>query len=69
MDRRAPQVVPHDLAISLPRCAGTEAFLSRPKNRFEKYVLPLFLLRPVRCTGCARREYRTIFTEAAERKA
>jgi len=67
MDRRAPQVVPHDLAISLPRCAGTEAFLSRPKNHFEKYVLPLFLLRPVRCGGCGCRQYRMIFTAAAER--
>jgi hypothetical protein len=38
-------------------CGAQEAFRSRPRGFFEKYVLPLFLLRTVRCAGCFQRSY------------
>jgi hypothetical protein len=33
----------------------------------ERYILPLFLLQPVRCGECFRRDYRLIFTRVRER--
>jgi hypothetical protein len=33
----------------------------------ERYLLPLFLLRPVRCGECFHRDYRLIFTPVIER--
>jgi hypothetical protein len=33
----------------------------------ERYLLPLFLLQPVRCGECFRRDYRLIFTEVKDR--
>jgi len=33
----------------------------------ERFLLPLFLLQPVRCGECFRRDYRSIFTKVRER--
>jgi hypothetical protein len=33
----------------------------------ERFILPLFLLKPVRCGECFRRDYRLIFTPVRDR--
>jgi hypothetical protein len=33
----------------------------------ERFILPLFLLMPVRCGECFRRDYRLIFTPVRDR--
>jgi len=38
-------------------CGGDEAYRSRPRGFWEKYVLPLLLLRPIRCERCYHRYY------------
>jgi len=42
-------------------------FRSRRRTLMERYILPLFLLQPVRCGECFRRDYRLIFTRVRER--
>jgi len=48
-------------------CGSEEGFRSRRRTFLERYLLPLFLLRPVRCAECFRRDYRWIFTHVRER--
>jgi hypothetical protein len=48
-------------------CGCLHGFRSRPRTITEKYVLPIFLLRPVRCAKCFRRDYRLVFLEVPER--
>jgi hypothetical protein len=48
-------------------CGGQEAYRSRPRSFFEKYVLPLFLLQAVRCDRCYHRSYIFITIPALER--
>lgn len=48
-------------------CASEVGFRSRRRTFIERYLLPLFLLRPVRCAECFRRDYRSIFTIVHER--
>ena len=43
-------------------CGRKVGFRSPPRNLVERYILPLFLMRPVRCTECFRRDYRSILT-------
>ena len=38
-------------------CSGQQAYRSRPRGFFEKHVLPLLMLRPVRCEHCYHRGY------------
>ena len=38
-------------------CGGKEAYRSRPRGFFEKYVLPMLLLQVVRCERCYHRSY------------
>jgi hypothetical protein len=38
-------------------CGGQEAYRSRPRGFFEKYVLPVLLLQAVRCERCYHRVY------------
>lgn len=38
-------------------CGGQEAYRSRPRGFFEKYVLPFLLLQAVRCEHCYHRSY------------
>ena len=63
--------VPPDAPFAQPyRCrdCGSEVgFRSRRRTFTERYLLPLFLLRPVRCAECFRREYRTIFMPVSVR--
>ena len=48
-------------------CGSIEGYRSRPRNFFEKRLLPLVGLRPVRCGDCFRRYYRPTFVEVRER--
>lgn len=48
-------------------CGSDVAFRSRRRTFSERYILPLFLLQPVRCGECFRRDYRFIFTPVRER--
>lgn len=48
-------------------CGGESGFRSRPRTLSERYLLPIFLLQPVRCAECFRRDYRLIFMPVKER--
>jgi hypothetical protein len=48
-------------------CGSFDGYRSRSRTFSEKYLLPLVLLRPVRCADCFRRSYRSIFVQARER--
>jgi redox-sensitive bicupin YhaK (pirin superfamily) len=39
---------------------------SRRRTLTERYILPLFLVQPVRCAACFRRDYWQIFTPVHE---
>ena len=48
-------------------CGSEVGFRSRRRTLTERFVLPLFLLQPVRCGECFRRDYRLIFTPVRDR--
>lgn len=48
-------------------CGSEMGFRSRRRSLAERFILPLFLLRPVRCSECFHRDYRLIFTHVLER--
>lgn len=48
-------------------CGSEIGFRSRRRSFLERYLLPLFLLQPVRCGDCFRRDYRLIFVRVRER--
>lgn len=48
-------------------CGSRVGFRSRRRTVTERFILPLFLLKPVRCAECFRRDYRLIFTPVRER--
>ncbi len=48
-------------------CGSQIGFRSRRRTLAERYILPLFLLKPVRCGECFRRDYRLIFTPVHDR--
>ncbi len=48
-------------------CGSDTAFRSRRRTFSERYLLPIFLLQPVRCAECFRRDYRLIFMPVRER--
>jgi len=50
-------------------CGAQEAYQSRPRGFFERYVLPLLFLQPVRCDHCYLRSYvlRTIMVRERPR--
>jgi hypothetical protein len=48
-------------------CGGTTGYRSRSRNFLEKYVLPILLLRPVRCSDCFRRCYCFVWVDVRER--
>ena len=61
---------PNRPAFSAYRCndCGSEVgFRSRRRTLTERFVLPLFLLQPVRCGECFRRDYRLVFTAVRDR--
>ena len=51
-----------------PDCGGSDAYRSRRRSFLEKYVLPLFLLKPVRCANCFRRTSVSMFLRVRERE-
>lgn len=48
-------------------CGSDTGCRSRPRTLAERYLLPLFLMRPVRCTECFRRDYRLILVPVKDR--
>jgi hypothetical protein len=48
-------------------CGSDMGFRSRRRTFSERYLLPIFLLQPVRCAECFRRDYRLIFMPVKER--
>jgi hypothetical protein len=48
-------------------CGSEVGFRSRRRTLAERFILPLFLLQPVRCGECFRRDYRLIFTAVLKR--
>ena len=48
-------------------CGGDTGFRSRRRSFTERYLLPIFLLRPVRCAECFRRDYRLLFVPVKDR--
>jgi hypothetical protein len=48
-------------------CGSKIGFRSRSRTFSEHYLLPLFLLQPVRCGECFRRDYRLIFMPLRDR--
>jgi hypothetical protein len=48
-------------------CGSDVGFRSRRRTFSERYFLPVFLLRPVRCAECFRRNYRLIFVSVKDR--
>ena len=48
-------------------CGSEVGFRSRRRTFVERFLLPLLLLRPVRCGECFRRDYRLIFVKVRDR--
>jgi len=48
-------------------CGRQKAYRSRPRNFFERHVLPVFLLQAVRCGRCYHRSYVLRTIPAVER--
>ena len=48
-------------------CGSPVGFRSRRRTLFERFILPLFLLQPVRCGECFRRDYRLVSTRVKDR--
>jgi hypothetical protein len=48
-------------------CGSDTGFRSRRRTFSERFLLPLFLMQPVRCGECFRRDYRLIFTPVMDR--
>jgi len=48
-------------------CGSDTGFRSRRRTFSERYLLPIFLLQPVRCAECFRRDYRLVFVPVKER--
>ena len=55
------------LHFQCPDCGSAVGFQSRRRTFSERYLLPLFLLRPVRCGECFRRDYRFTFMRVRRR--
>ena len=49
-------------------CGGEEAYRSRARGFAERYLLPLLLMRPVRCERCYHRAYVMRTISVPERK-
>jgi hypothetical protein len=48
-------------------CGSETGFRSRRRSFSERYLLPIFLLQPVRCAECFRRDYRMVFMRVKDR--
>jgi hypothetical protein len=49
-------------------CGSFNGYSSRPRGFAEKYLLPLFLLRPVRCGDCSRRTFQSRLVAVQQRR-
>lgn len=49
-------------------CGSHNGYRSRSRTLAEKYLLPVLLLRPVRCAECFRREYTWLFIQVRVRE-
>jgi hypothetical protein len=49
-------------------CGSSEGYVSRPRNWMERFVLPVFSLRPARCGDCYRRSWRRVSVPLHPRK-
>ena len=61
--------IPSWLPFRCRDCGCEVGFRSRRRTLSERYILPLFLMQPVRCGECFRRDYRLIFTQVRDRPA
>jgi hypothetical protein len=59
--------VPRFFGFRCRDCGSSVGFRSRPRGFSERYFLPIFLMQPVRCAECFRRDYRFIFTSVKHR--
>jgi hypothetical protein len=48
-------------------CGSDTGFRSRRRTFSERFLLPIFLLQPVRCAECFRRDYRLLFVPVKDR--
>ncbi len=48
-------------------CGSAVGFRSRRRSLLERFILPIFLLQPVRCGECFHRDYRSIFMKVRDR--
>jgi hypothetical protein len=55
------------LAFECRDCRRNHAHRSRKRSVFERVLLPLFLLRPVRCEHCYRRQYVSVLCQVPAR--
>jgi hypothetical protein len=55
------------LEFRCPDCGAEVGFRSRRRTFSERYLLPIFLLQPVRCAECFRRDYRMVFVPVKDR--
>ena len=69
MTKNFPEPLPMQryLKFHCDDCGGETGFRSRRRTFSERYLLPIFLLQPVRCAECFRRDYRLIFMPVRER--
>ena len=69
MTKNFPEPLPmlRYLKFHCDDCGGDTGFRSRRRTFSERYLLPIFLLQPVRCAECFRRDYRLIFMPVRER--
>jgi hypothetical protein len=49
-------------------CLGERGYPSRPRSFGDKYVLPIFMLRPVRCADCYQRSIRPFTVSLSRRR-
>jgi len=57
----------HYLEYRCDDCGGTTPYRSRRRSFAERFLLPIFLLQPVRCGECFRRDYRLLFLPVKDR--
>jgi hypothetical protein len=50
------------------RCGSDLGYASRPRNFFERFVIPVFFLKTVRCGECYRRTYRPLNLKVRPRR-
>ena len=49
-------------------CGSVDGYRSRPRTFSERFLLPAFFLRPVRCADCFRLYYLPVFVQVRDRR-